>query len=104
MSAFRGKNGPNSSRFIDNLNIPANYDPNDNPGEDSNIDAALAMFTNTEFMDFDGAVPSHNPGSMNYDFSSGGKFTETDFETSDMKFEDLLRGELLSSTSSQRCN
>lgn len=50
--AYSGRTGPNVSEYIANLNaIPSAADvPND---EEFNLDADLAMFTNTQFFDYD---------------------------------------------------
>jgi len=50
--AYNGRTGPNVSEYIANLNaIPSATDlPND---EEFNLDADLAMFTNTQFFDYD---------------------------------------------------
>lgn len=52
--AYNGRTGPNVSEYIANLNaIPSATDlPND---DDFNLDADLAMFTNTQFFDYDAA-------------------------------------------------
>ncbi|KAL9111635.1 MAG: hypothetical protein Q9227_003908 [Pyrenula ochraceoflavens] len=96
MSAFQGRSGPNLSQYLDELNvIPTDYDLHDSATDEGNLDQTLAMFTNTEFMDFDAAAQSNPSIPMNYDYT-GGKFADTDFGTGDVKFEDLLRGEPLS--------
>jgi hypothetical protein len=50
--AYNGRTGPNVSEYIANLNaIPSATDlPND---DEFNLDADLAMFTNTQFFDYD---------------------------------------------------
>ncbi|OXV10689.1 hypothetical protein Egran_01548 [Elaphomyces granulatus] len=55
MSSYNGRRVPNFSQFLDDLNtIPSPYDQALQQQDDSfNIDAELALFTNTEFLDFD---------------------------------------------------
>ncbi|KAE8448921.1 hypothetical protein EG329_008717 [Mollisiaceae sp. DMI_Dod_QoI] len=49
--AYSGRTGPNVSEYIANLNaIPSADIPND---DEFNLDADLAMFTNTQFFDYD---------------------------------------------------
>jgi len=52
--AYNGQRGPNVSEFIANLNaIPSAQDLASQNQESFNIDDDLAMFTNTQFFDFD---------------------------------------------------
>ncbi|KAM3072564.1 hypothetical protein ACMFMG_009358 [Clarireedia jacksonii] len=51
---YNGKRGPNVSEYIANLNaIPTPQDIQNSSQENFNIDDDLAMFTNTQFFDFD---------------------------------------------------
>lgn len=50
--AYNGRTGPNVSEYIANLNaIPSATDLSND--EEFNLDADLAMFTNTQFFDYD---------------------------------------------------
>jgi len=62
MSSYNGRRVPNFSQFLEDLNaIPSPHDQALQQQDDSfNIDAELALFTNTEFLDFD----SHGDMSM----------------------------------------
>lgn len=74
--AYNGRTGPNVSEYIANLNAIPSELPND---DDFNLDDSLAMFTNTQFYDFDaaeghtqeGAVAPDTVGDMSMDFMNG---------------------------------
>lgn len=54
MAGYNGQRGPNVSEFIANLNaIPPTQDLAGQGPENFNLDDELAMFTNTQFFDFD---------------------------------------------------
>jgi hypothetical protein len=54
MANYNGQRGPNVSEFIANLNaIPTAQDMAGQGQDDFSLDAELAMFTNTQFFDFD---------------------------------------------------
>jgi hypothetical protein len=58
MSGYHGRRAPNFSQYLDDLNtIPSPYDQamqqQRAQQESFNLDAELALFTNTEFLDFD---------------------------------------------------
>jgi len=54
MSNFHGRRGPNVSEYIANLNaIPSAHDLANQNQENFNLEDDLAMFTNTQFFDFD---------------------------------------------------
>jgi len=51
---YNGRRGPNVSEYVANLNaIPTPQDIQNSSQENFNIDDDLAMFTNTQFFDFD---------------------------------------------------
>lgn len=54
MSNYGGRRAPNFAQYLEDLNtIPSPYDQSLQQQPDSfNIDAELALFTNTEFLDF----------------------------------------------------
>jgi len=55
MSSYNGRRAPNFSQYLEDLNaIPPPYErPVRQQDDPFNLDAELAMFTNTEFLDFD---------------------------------------------------
>lgn len=54
MSAFNGRRAPNVSQYVANLNaIPSAHDVALQQQEGFSLEDDLAMFTNTEFFDFD---------------------------------------------------
>lgn len=57
MSSYGGRRAPNFAQYLEDLNtIPSPYDQamqqQQQETESFNIDAELALFTNTEFLDF----------------------------------------------------
>lgn len=55
MSTFGGRRAPNFAQYLEDLNtIPSQYDQSlqQQQAESYNLDAELALFTNTEFLDF----------------------------------------------------
>jgi hypothetical protein len=66
---YNGQRGPNVSEFIANLNaIPSAQEVGSEAPENFNYEAELAMFTNTEFVDFDiGQNTDYQP--TNFDFN-----------------------------------
>ncbi|RDW60664.1 hypothetical protein BP6252_12047 [Coleophoma cylindrospora] len=53
MSAYNGRRGPNVSEYIANLNAIPSAQDLANQQDYANLDEDLAMFTNTQFFDFD---------------------------------------------------
>lgn len=54
MSAFGGRRAPNVSQYVANLNtIPSAHDVASQQQDGFNLEDDLAIFTNTEFFDFD---------------------------------------------------
>lgn len=68
MSAYRGRTGPNVSEFLNNLNT-LGYEPERFASNDLNLTDDLAMFTNTDFTDFDIPPLSENDG-LNFDLEA----------------------------------
>lgn len=58
--SYSERRGPNVSEYVANLNaIPSAQDVQNASGDPFNLDDELAMFTNTQFFDFDaGAAPA----------------------------------------------
>ena len=68
MSTFTGRKAPNVSQYLANLNaIPSAHEIANQQQEPYAIDDELALFTNTEFYDFDLEHIEHNP--VEYDHS-----------------------------------
>jgi hypothetical protein len=55
MSGFNGRRAPNFAQYLEDLNaIPSPYEQSSHQQDDAfNLEAELAMFTNTEFLEFD---------------------------------------------------
>ena len=54
MDGYKGRKAPNVSHYLANLNaLPSAHEVATQQREDFNIEAELAQFTNTEFLDFD---------------------------------------------------
>jgi Basic region leucine zipper len=96
MSGYHGRTGPNFSQYINNLNaVPQPYDQDFLPNDDLNLDQELALFTNTDFTDFDNLAPLPDSG---LDFALGDHHKSTD---NDIKYEDLLASAASPPTSAQ---
>lgn len=82
MSGYNGRTGPNFSQYINNLNaLPQPYDSDFLPTDDLNLDQELALFTNTDFTDFDNLGPLPD----SFDLVESNKPSDND-----IKYEDLL--------------
>lgn len=96
MSAYHGRPGPNFSQFINDLNTPTQpYNQDFLSADDLNLDQELALFTNTDFTDFDSLGPLPDSG-LAFDFPDGSKTPHHD-----IKYEDLLGGPTAPSMSAQ---
>jgi hypothetical protein len=91
MAGYNGQRGPNVSEFIANLNaIPPAQDMAGQGHENFNLDDELAMFTNTQFFDFDlGQDADLQPS--NFDFNAQSRVA-TDIKGLDMKGLDFTQG------------
>ena len=79
MSTYQGRHGPNVSEYINNLNA---FSPTDDGFTESlDIDTDLAMFTNTDFANFD---TLNLPDDMDFDVSNE--------KPEEVKYGDLLAG------------
>lgn len=84
MAAFNGRRAPNVSQYVANLNaIPSAHDVALQQQEGFSLDDDLAMFTNTEFFDFDlgdtavaAPVPPQHDEARGLDFLNGTSFTK----------------------------
>jgi hypothetical protein len=72
MAGYSGQRGPNVSEFIANLNaIPSTQDMAGQGPDNFNLDDELAMFTNTQFFDFDlGQDADLKPANFDFDFNA----------------------------------
>jgi len=79
MAGYRGQRGPNVSEFIANLNtIPSAQDVAGQGPDNFNLDDDLAMFTNTQFFDFDlGQDADLKPANFDVDFNAQNRVTPT---------------------------
>lgn len=53
MSTYNGRRGPNVSQYLRDLNTVSPQDTPAAPEENFNMEDDLALFTNTQFFDFD---------------------------------------------------
>jgi hypothetical protein len=92
MAAYSGQRGPNVSEFIANLNtFPPGQDMTGQSHENFNLDDELAMFTNTQFFDFDlGQDADLQPSS--FDFNAQSKVAPA---TTDIKALDFTQGRFM---------
>jgi Basic region leucine zipper len=98
MSGYHGRTGPNISQYINNLNaVSQPFDQDFLPNDDLNLDQELALFTNTDFTDFDNLVPLPDDG-LNFDLGTNNK------TSNDLKYEDLLASATSPSTNAQPAN
>jgi len=100
MASYNGHRGPNVSEFIANLNTVPSAQEMAN-SESFNVDDDLALFTNTQFFDFDlGHDADLNPTNFDFESMSRGEpaapppsaTTETkgiDFNLGDFSFPDF---------------
>jgi hypothetical protein len=96
MAAYNGRRAPNFSQYLDDLNaIPSPYDQalqQQQQHTTLNLDEELALFTNTEFFDFDKFTDLSLP---NFDSVDDKTLAAADqSQNADMKFLDFLQGKL----------
>jgi hypothetical protein len=91
--AYNGLRGPNVSEFIANLNMTPSAQDMANQGQDNfNLDDELAMFTNTQFFDFDlGQDADLQP--TNFDFNGRPRAPPV-AASSETKSAEFIQGEL----------
>jgi len=92
MASFNGQRAPNVSEFIANLNaIPSQQDMVNQNQENFNLDDDLAMFTNTQFFDFDvGQEADLQPSNFAFD---GLPRAESVAPTNEYKGLDFIAGD-----------
>lgn len=92
MSIYNGRRAPNFSQYLEDLNaIPSPYDQAQQQQQDSfNVDAELALFTNTEFFDFDKFGDLNLPTFDGVEDSSIQRDSTSTDQNPDVKFLDLL--------------
>lgn len=92
MAAFNGRRAPNFSQYLDDLNaIPSPYDQALQQQQQQttlNLDEELALFTNTEFFDFDKFTDLSLPSFDSVDDKTLGDADQS--QNADMKFLDFL--------------
>jgi len=97
MTGYNGRTGPNVSEYIANLNaIPSTQEGAGAHPEGFNLEEDLAMFTNTQFFDFDlGHDADLQPPSTSYDghnaraSTDGLEMKPIDFLNSDFSFPEF---------------
>jgi hypothetical protein len=98
MAGYNGRRAPNFSQYIDDLNaIPSPYDQalqqQQRQQNSFSLDEELALFTNTEFFDFDKftdfGLPNFEPVE---DAKPQEAVPDQTAQTADMKFLDFLNG------------
>jgi hypothetical protein len=101
MANFNGRRVPNFSQYLDDLNaIPSPYDQAVQQRQQENtfnLDEELALFTNTEFFDFDKFTDLGLPAFDAVDQKSSPVESLADQSTqnADMKFLEFLHGKSL---------
>ena len=91
MAIYNGQRGPNVSEFMATLNaIPPAQDVASQNQDNFNLDEELAMFTNTQFFDFDLGQDA-DLQSANFDFNAQPGVTPT-AATNDTKSIDFIQG------------
>ncbi|KAJ5712804.1 hypothetical protein N7493_009272 [Penicillium malachiteum] len=98
MAGYNGRRAPNFSQYLDDLNaIPSAYDQALQQQQQQsafNLDDELAMFTNTEFFDFDNFgsldLPSFDAVDEKH---TQGEASDHSPQSGDMKFLDFLNAE-----------
>ena len=98
MATYNGQRGPNVSEFIANLNaIPSAQDMAGQNQDNFNLEDELAMFTNTQFFDFDlGQDADLQPST--FDFSAQSRIAPVT-ATEDTKGMNFIQGMFFSSQS-----
>lgn len=91
MSGYNGRRGPNVSEYIANLNaIPSPQDLA-NQQDYPNLDEDLAMFTNTQFFDFD--LGQDTEFATDFNTTQSGEVAPTEVVDADVKPLDFIQGE-----------
>jgi len=94
MAGYTGRRAPNFSQYLDDLNaIPSPYDQALQQQQQQkttlNLDEELALFTNTEFFDFDNFTDLGLPTFDSVDDKNLGEADQS--QNADMKFLDFLQ-------------
>ncbi|KAJ5095257.1 hypothetical protein N7532_007548 [Penicillium argentinense] len=92
MAGYNGRRAPNFSQYLDDLNaIPSPYDQALQQQQQTfNQDEELALFTNTEFFDFDKFTDLSLPTFDSMDDKTGLGETDQSTQNADMKFLEFL--------------
>jgi len=88
--AYNGRRGPNVSEYIANLNAIPTAQDIQNSQDNFNLDDDLAMFTNTQFFDFDVGHTAADLQEENFDGLGGQSVVS---ETMEMKPLDFTNGD-----------
>lgn len=84
MAYSNHRRGPNVSAFIANLNAIPNEQDMQNTHENFNLEDDLALFTNTQFFDFD-VAPGADLQGDNFD-GLGGQSTSSEVDMKSLDF------------------
>jgi hypothetical protein len=101
MANFNGRRAPNFSQYLDDLNaIPSPYDQAVQQRRQENtfnLDEELALFTNTEFFDFDKFTDLGLPtfDAVEQKSSPVESIADQSTQNADMKFLEFLNGKFL---------
>ncbi|KAJ5081493.1 hypothetical protein NUU61_009757 [Penicillium alfredii] len=94
MAGYNGRRAPNVSQYLDDLNtIPSAYDQalQQQQQNSFNVDEELALFTNTEFFDFDKFTDLSLPSfDVENDKTHAESLSDHSPQSADMKFLDFL--------------
>lgn len=101
MANFNGRRAPNFAQYLDDLNaIPSPYDQAVQQRQQENafnLDEELALFTNTEFLDFDKFTDLGLPtfDAVDQKSSPVESIADQSTQNADMKFLEFLHGKSL---------
>ena len=101
MANFNGRRAPNFAQYLDDLNtIPSPYDQAVQQRQQENtfnLDEELALFTNTEFFDFDKFTDLGLPtfDAVDHKSSPVESIADQSTQNADMKFLEFLNGKFL---------
>lgn len=99
MAGYNGRRAPNVSQYLDDLNtIPSAYDQalQQQQQNSFNVDEELALFTNTEFFDFDKFTDLSLPSfDVENDKTHAESLSDHSPQSADMKFLDFLNGKFV---------
>ena len=100
MSNYSGRHGPNVSQYLRDLNTISPQDTTNTAEETFNMEDDLALFTNTQFFDFDSgqntdfqAQPVKGDVEARHNSTASGDVTPAQTNIGDMPNLDFMSGE-----------